>query len=84
MSLVCRTAAKSRLVCSPVSLVQFTDQPRVLQVFSVAVSPQAERYVGWLIVPVPTGASILRSALSTVASLNASSHGSQVMTQAVP
>jgi len=55
--------------------VVFTDQPRALELFSAAVSPQTERCAGWLAVPVRTGASVQRSAHSTVASLNTSSHG---------
>ncbi len=60
----------------------FTDQPPALQLLSAAVSPHTERCAGWLATPVRTGASILRFAHSTVASLNTSRHGSQLMTQA--
>ena len=87
MFLACRTAAKSGLRLQPLfclcSTVVFTDQPRALQLFSAAVSPHTERCAGWLATPVRTRAYAVRFAHSNVASLNSSSHGLQLMTQAV-
>ncbi len=51
--------------------------------FSAAVSPHTEKSAGWLATLVRTGAPVQRFAHSTVASLNTSNHGSQLMTQAV-
>ena len=70
------------LYCS-YSTVVLTNQRPALQLFSVAVSPHKGRCAGWLAMPVRTRASIRRFAHSTVRSLITSSHGSQLMTQAV-
>ncbi len=57
--------------------------PRALQLFSAAVSPHTGRCAGWLAAHVRTRAFIERFAHSNVASLNTSSHASQLLTQPV-
>ena len=79
----CQVRTASAALFCLYSTVVFTDQPRALQLFSAAVSPHTERCAGWLAAPVRTRAFIGRFAHSNVASLNTSSHGSQLMTQAV-
>ncbi len=79
----CQVKAVSLALFCLYSAVNFINQSRALQWFSAAVSPHTDRCTGWLAVPVRTGATVQRSAHSTVANLNTSSPGSQLITQAV-
>ena len=79
----CQVRTASAALFCLCSTVVFTNQPRALQLFSAAVSPHTERCAGWLATPVRTRAYAVRFAHSNVASLNSSSHGLQLMTQAV-